>query len=341
MMMSDFRQSPATGGRASIEGRAFDRLNPESLLAFVERSVSEETRRAYRGVVREFLRFIDFRRAGEVTPVDIQRWRDHLIKSRKRASTVAFKLSVIRSMFDYLKARGYVDKNPALTKLVPPPAVPEGVRGRVLTPKEARDVLAGPDRSKPVGARDYALLLLLLRTSLRTAEACSLRSSSIRWSHGRWTIKVKVKGGRERTIPLPDKVRRAIDEYLRLDARRRLQLGCGGPEAYIFQPEVNYRTLIFNKPLSPAMVWNIVRRWGNWSGTGKLSPHDLRRTAITRALDQGLSYRQVQMMSGHKDPKTVMRYDHHRENMEQNAVNFLNYDEPAPRLDQKHEAEDK
>jgi hypothetical protein len=33
------------------------------------------------------------------------------------------------------------------------------------------------------------------------------------------------------------------------------------------------------------------------------------------------------MMSKHKDPKTVMRYDHGRENMEQNAVNFLDYDE--------------
>jgi len=53
----------------------------------------------------------------------------------------------------------------------------------------------------------------------------------------------------------------------------------------------------------------------------------LRRTAITRALDQGLSYRQVQMMSGHRDPKTVMRYDHGRENMDQNAVNFLDYAE--------------
>ena len=60
---------------------------------------------------------------------------------------------------------------------------------------------------------------------------------------------------------------------------------------------------------------------------GGLSPHDLRRTAITRALDSGLIYRQVQMMSKHKDPKTVMRYDHGRENMEQNAVNFLGYDE--------------
>jgi site-specific recombinase XerD len=39
--------------------------------------------------------------------------------------------------------------------------------------------------------------------------------------------------------------------------------------------------------------------------------------------DHGLSYRQVQMMSGHKDPKTVMRYDHGQENLELNAANFL------------------
>jgi integrase len=60
---------------------------------------------------------------------------------------------------------------------------------------------------------------------------------------------------------------------------------------------------------------------------GDLSPHDLRRTAITRALETGLTYRQVQMMSKHRDPKTVMRYDHGRENLDQNAVNFLAYDE--------------
>ena len=57
------------------------------------------------------------------------------------------------------------------------------------------------------------------------------------------------------------------------------------------------------------------------------SPHDPKRMAITCALDQGLSYRQVQMMSGHRDPKTVMRYDHGRENLDQNAVNFLDYAE--------------
>ena len=38
-------------------------------------------------------------------------------------------------------------------------------------------------------------------------------------------------------------------------------------------------------------------------------------------------YISVQMLSKHSDPKTVMRYDHGRENMEQNAVNFLGYEE--------------
>jgi integrase len=65
------------------------------------------------------------------------------------------------------------------------------------------------------------------------------------------------------------------------------------------------------------------------SRLGDLSPHDLRRTAITRALESGLSYRQVQMMCKHKDPKSVMRYDHGRENLEQSAVNFLGYDEES------------
>ena len=46
---------------------------------------------------------------------------------------------------------------------------------------------------------------------------------------------------------------------------------------------------------------------------GDVSPHDLRRTAITRALEMGQTYRQVQMMTKHDDPKTVMRYDYVRE----------------------------
>jgi hypothetical protein len=49
--------------------------------------------------------------------------------------------------------------------------------------------------------------------------------------------------------------------------------------------------------------------------------------AIMRALDQGLSYHLVQMMSGNRDPKTVMKYDLGKQNLDLNVVNFLNYNE--------------
>ena len=292
---------------------------------FCDKSVSEETRRAYHRIIREFFAFVSHRHPQQITAEDVLRWRDDLRRRRKKAATVAMKLAVVRSFFEYLRAAGLVMLNPAATRLVPPPAVSHDGAGRALSAKEVAHLLAGPDRGKPEGARDYALLLLMLRTSLRVSEVCSLNASSIKWSHGRWVVRLRVKGGRERTLPLPAEVKKAIDDYLRLDAARRITLLSDGDEAYLFQPVVNYRTLVFDKPLSTRMVHNIVARWADYSGVGKLSPHDLRRTAITRALDQGLSYRQVQMMSGHKDPKTVMRYDHHRENLDQNAVNFLDY----------------
>jgi integrase/recombinase XerD len=314
--------------RMEVSGPSLSRrFDSRMAFEFCERSVSEETRRAYRRVVREFFHYMNQRHPSEIAPGDILKWRDALASQKKSASTIVFKLSVIRSLFEYLKLGGYVSHNPAMTKLVPPPQLPEDLRGRMLTAKEVRYLLSGPDREKAEGARDHALLLLILRTSLRVSEACTLRASQVSWNHGRWVIKFRVKGGRERTLPLPGEVKKAIEDYLRLDRKRRALQHSDGPQAYIFQPHTNYRTLEFAKPLSTTMVWHIVRKWGEFTGVGRLSPHDLRRTAITRALDQGLSYRQVQMMSGHKDPKTVMRYDHGRENLDQNAVNFLDYGE--------------
>jgi integrase len=122
-------------------------------------------------------------------------------------------------------------------------------------------------------------------------------------------------------------VKEAVDHYLRLDKKRREIARSAGEHAYLFQPHTDYRTLDFDKALSTRMVEKIVKRWADYSRIGDLSPHDLRRTAITKALDSGLSYRQVQMMSKHKDPKTVMRYGHGKENLDQNAVNFLKYEE--------------
>jgi integrase/recombinase XerD len=303
------------------------RFDPKSATPFVNKSVSEATRRAYGRALWEFFQFASMKHPSEVVPQDVLLWRDKLRSQKQRAATVAFKLSVVRSFFEYLKATGVVPLNPASTKLVSPPELPSDPSGRALSAKEVRYLLSGPDREKPAGARDYALMLVMLRLSLRVSEVCSLRASSIKWSHGRWTLRCKLKGGREEVWPLPKDVKEAIDNYLKLDLKRREITHSGGEHAYLFQPHTNYRTLEFDKPLSTRMVQKIVKKWADYSRLGDLSPHDLRRTAITRALESGLTYRQVQMMSKHKDPKTVMRYDHGRENLDQNAVNFLGYED--------------
>ena len=322
--MSTEAITPEILGGGEVERRRFD---PKSASPFVNKSVSEETRRAYRRAVSEFFQSAGMKHPTDVVPQDVLLWRDRLRSRKQSAATVAFKLSVVRSFFEYLKAAGVIPLNPASTKLVSPPELPSEPSGRALSAKEVRYLLSGPDREKPEGARDYALMVVMLRLSLRVSEVCSLRTSSVKWSHGRWTLRCKVKGGREEVWPLPKDVKEAIDQYLRLDRRRREIAHSGGEDAPLFQPHTNYRTLDFDKPLSTRMVQKIVKRWADYCRLGDLSPHDLRRTAITRALDSGLSYRQVQMMSKHRDPKTVMRYDHGRENLDQNAVNFLGYDD--------------
>jgi integrase len=105
--------------------------------------------------------------------------------------------------------------------LVPPPKIPNALKGRALTPAEVRYLLVGPDRSTPREREDYALMLVMLRLSVRVSELGRIKRSSMQWNGGRWTLTLKVKGGAEEIWPLPPEVKEAIDHYLRLDEPRR------------------------------------------------------------------------------------------------------------------------
>lgn len=302
----------------------------DKLLAFLNRSTSENTREAYQRTILEFHRFMG-RHLLLITERDVLVWRDALLGAGQSNQTVAAKLSAVRSFYAYLLkvCPEYVTYNPADPQLVPPPRIPNTLKGRALTPKEVKHLLVGPDRSKPEGARDYALMLMMLRLSLRVSEVGSVRQSSIQWRGERWTLTLKVKGGAEEVWPLPQDVKEAIDHYLRLDEKRRsVWLENRTEDQYVFQPFENHRTGRHNRGLTRQMIARIVRKWADFTGIkGRVTPHDLRRTAITRALNQGRTYREVQMMSKHKDPKTVMRYDYERDNLERNPVNSLDYEE--------------
>jgi len=83
-----------------------EKFNLKLVTPFFERSVSDETRRAYRRVAKEFFTFFHFKHPAEINHRDVQRWRDHLILQKKSDATVRLKLSIVRSMFDYLKIAG-------------------------------------------------------------------------------------------------------------------------------------------------------------------------------------------------------------------------------------------
>ncbi|HEX8181743.1 MAG TPA: DUF3435 domain-containing protein [Pyrinomonadaceae bacterium] len=123
-------------------------------------------------------------------------------------------------------------------------------------------------------------------------------------------------------------MKQAIDRYLRLDEERRsVWLENRVEDQYVFQPTENHRTGVHNRGLTRQMIAKIVKKWADFCGIKeKVTPHDLRRTAITRALNQGRTYREVQMMSKHKDSKTVRCYDHARENLNGSSVYSLSWD---------------
>ena len=94
------------------------RFDPKSASPFVNKSVSEATRRAYGRTLTEFFQSAGMKHPAEVVPADVLLWRDRLRAQRKKPATVAFKLAVVRSFFEYLRAAGAVPLNPASTKLV-------------------------------------------------------------------------------------------------------------------------------------------------------------------------------------------------------------------------------
>ena len=306
---------------------AAPRFDPRSAQAFVLKFTSPETRRSYARAIQDFFEAAGWPHQSEITRAHVIAYRERLTARSLRPRTVAARLAALRSYFDYLVADGALDRNPASSKLVSPPKISRVPAGRALSPAQVRNLLAGCDRRTPDGARDYAMMLLMLRLALRLSEVCRVRTSSVAPGAAGWVLTMKIKGGREERWPLPQDVKTAVNDYLRLDAARRRALGTGGPDAWVFQPHRNHRTLVHDKPVSQRHVEKIVSKWADYAGLGKVTPHDLRRTCLTLMLKDHPAQK-VQRVSKHKDLNTLMGYNHDRENLDDNPVNTFTYDEP-------------
>lgn len=307
-------------------GTALSKRDPLEMFA---KDKAPHTHRAYEKDVHEFLAFAGIDRADrqalrEVSPALVVEWISYVSKRDEagtllNAATVARKLSALRAVFAWLRSCGVMETNPAM--LVKAPRVSAQSPRLGLSRAEARALVEAVSGDTTKAKRDRAILLVCLFGGLRRAEVAALRMGDLYEERGHMVLHVRGKGGKTRKVPLKPEAFRSVQEYLQTAGRTGTDA-----ESSLFVPTCNRRTKRTDKPMSPAMIWHIVTAAVKKAGIEKrISPHSLRHTAITLALDGGAKVERVQAFAGHADPKTTIRYFRSAEDLDQSAAHQVNF----------------
>ncbi len=270
----------------------------------VERNVSPETLRAYRGDLLIFEEFCS--RAGITQPDDIDHrlLRRYLANLQTRGysrSTVARRSSAVRGYFRFLVQRGYLEKDPA-SALSPPRRdrrLPRVLRPEEIDEAEARQGL----HIYRTSLRDMALVELLYATGMRVGELAALDVEDIDFKRGE--VRVLGKGRKERVIPMHDAALQLLAGYI---DKERPVLASNTTGSEIGDPVF---LSVKGGRLSDRGIRRVVDRFFRGLEGGKrISPHTLRHTFATHMLQGGADLRTVQELLGHVDLSTTQIYTH-------------------------------
>ena len=267
---------------------------------FVLAYVSEETRRAY---WQDFSNLLNFTGQRFPTRADVIAWRDKMMREGLAPSTIARRLSVARRFCGWLNRQGVIGQSPA-EDVRSQPVSQEG-KTPALTQTEAEALLAQPNLETSKGWRDYALLNLLVRTGLRRQEAARLTCGDLSEDNGMAVLAVKGKGGRQRRIRImPD----ALDPILRW--AQIAGLTATDPIFPAWDGKGRGRLSQPRRPLSGTAIWNLVKGCANQAGLNgkRISPHCLRATFTTLAIEAGAPVHRASHDLGHADLSTTVRY---------------------------------
>lgn len=146
-----------------------------------------------------------------------------------------------------------------------------------------------------------AVLRLLPLTGARVSEMCQRRIGDLRVQDGRRALVVPAeesKNGEARALPLTSRAQAVLDTYLASEHSR-----ADDPSAWLFPGRDDH--------ISPATVQRSCRRIrAACPDLGNLTPHVLRHTFGTLAVQKGVNLRIVQQAMGHASVKTTERYTH-------------------------------
>jgi integrase/recombinase XerD len=268
------------------------------------------TRRARRRYAREFLDARHGRRRLQVRalkPGDCLRFVNTRSLTLKKTSLHALVVG-LRSFLRFLE---FTDRVPqGLAGAVPSPACPPTQPPlQVLDQSARRRFLCCFDRATPIGRRDYAIALCFTELALRANEVTALTLEDIDWRVS--TMKLcQTKQRRERLLPLPPRVARALVAYL--------QRG---------RPAVAHRALFVSlwaplgRPLSTDGVRHVIGRAFARCGIEATGPHILRRSWATLAHQRGAGLKLIADILGHQSLETTAPYARvHFEELRQAAL---------------------
>lgn len=214
-------------------------------------------------------------------------------------STISRRLSTICGFYRYCSQEAVIDRDPAAYVRRPKIDYESHTLGLDRNELGAFLVQAGL-----CGGRDHALMCLLALNGLRISEALGADIENLEYQRGHRTLFVHRKGHKTATIPLAPRTATSLDLYIADRTTGPIFLNADG-----------------TRRLDRHAAARIVRRLAKAAGIDKrISPHSLRHSFITAALDAGVPLRDVQEAASHADPRTTMRYDRGRGSLDRHAT---------------------
>lgn len=265
----------------------------------VEGGLAVNTLEAYR---RDLLKYQRYLAPHHLTPTAapppqvIVGFLSSLKQERLASTSIARILSALRGWFRFLKWEGRVAEDP-LRDLS---SVRRGVRlPKTLTLSEVTALLDLPARPTAEDHRDRTMLELLYASGLRVSELVSLQVAHLDLRAG--CLRVLGKGSKERLVPMGERARDLLIEYL---DRVRPSLLKGRAARALF---VSRR----GRALTRQACWKLLRQRAQRAGIRTaISPHMLRHSFATHLLEGGADLRAVQVMLGHASVATTQIYTH-------------------------------
>ncbi len=267
----------------------------------VERGASEHTLRAYRGDLSQLKDYLqDDHDLADPDPEDLElrHFRGfvaHLFDGNK-ASSLARKISTLRSFYTFMVKKEMVTTNPA--ELLSSPKIRQPLKNFLPVDDILRllDQHCGDD---VLGVRDMAIWEVGYGAGLRVSEIVAIDLPDIDLDKG-W-VQTMGKGKKERRVPLGTKSCRAVERYL---ARRHELVDGHTPEGALFLTVRGHR--LSARSVRRRLKQHLARADLDTS----ITPHGLRHSFATHLLDSGADLRGIQQLLGHENLSTTQRYTH-------------------------------